>query len=85
MGDIPPAYLPISDCQSPTEVFRTYINGMSRWVKLARLGQTGTPEQGIPPVNVPATPEWAEKLERRLDGLILAVRPFFEDVPGPVN
>jgi hypothetical protein len=55
---------------------------MSRWVELARMGQTGTPEQGVPPVNVPATPEWAERLNRKLDGLTVAVRPFFEDQEG---
>ena len=79
VGDIPSAYLPISDCESPGEVFRTYVRGMSRWVELARKGQTGGSEQGIPPVNVPSTPEWAENLSERLRGLQLAVKPFFED------
>lgn len=85
VGDIPSAYLPVADCQSPAEVFRTYINGMSKWVELARMGKTGTPDQGVPPVNVPATPEWAEKLSQRLNGLALAVRPFFEDDSNSVN
>jgi hypothetical protein len=79
VGDIPSAYLPITDCESPAEVFRSYIRGMNRWVELARKGQNGTPEQGVPPVNVPATPEWAERLNQRLDALTLAVKPFFED------
>lgn len=78
VGDIPPAYLPLSDCKTPTEVFRTYIRGMSNWVELARKGQTGTPDQGVPPVDVPATPEWAERLSQKLHGLTLAVKPFFE-------
>lgn len=79
VGDIPPAYLPLADCRSPADVFRTYIRGMSRWVELARKGQGGTPEQGVPPVNVPPTPEWAEKLNQKLYGLMLAVKPFFEN------
>jgi len=79
VGDIPSAYLPITDCESPAEVFRSYIRGMNRWVELARKGQNGTPEQGVPPVNVPATPEWAERLNQKLYGLTLAVKPFFED------
>ncbi|MGA9306103.1 MAG: hypothetical protein WBW31_11945 [Candidatus Sulfotelmatobacter sp.] len=58
---------------------------MSKWVELARMGKTGTPDQGVPPVNVPATPEWAEKLSQRLNGLALAVRPFFEDDSNSVN
>jgi hypothetical protein len=85
VGDIPSAYLPVADCQSPAEVFRTYIQGMSKWVELARLGHTGTPDQGVPPVNVPATPEWAEKINQRLNGLTLAVKPFFEDESNTVD
>jgi hypothetical protein len=85
VGDIPSAYLPVADCQSPADVFRTYIQGMSKWVELARLGRTGTPDQGVPPMNVPATPEWAEKLNQRLNGLTLAVTPFFEDESNIVS
>ena len=79
VGDIPSAYLPLTDCEAPVEVFRAYIRGMRNWIELARRGQKGTPEQGVPPVDVPATPEWAERLNQRLNGLILAVKPFFED------
>jgi|SRR5580700_6794658 hypothetical protein len=85
VGDVPSAYLPVADCQSPAQVFRTYINGMSKWVELARLGKTGTPDQGVPPVHVPATPEWAERLNQKLYGLTLAVKPFFEDESNTVN
>jgi len=66
VGDIPSAYLPVTDCESPAEVFRSYLPGMNRWVEFARKGQNGTPEQGVPPVNVPATPEWAERLNQKL-------------------
>ncbi len=79
VGDIPSAYLPVTDCESPAEVFRSYLRGMNRWVELARKGQNGTPEQGVPPVKVPATPEWAERLNKKLYGLTIAVKPFFED------
>lgn len=85
VGDIPPAYLPLSDCKSPAEVFRTYIRGMTNWVELARKGLTGTPAQGVPPVNVPATPEWAEKINQKLYGLTIAVKPSFEDESSTVN
>jgi hypothetical protein len=85
VGDIPPAYLPIADCKSPGEVFRTYVDGMSRWVELARKGQRGTAEQGVPPLNVPATPEWAEKLNQKLNGLTFAIKPIFEDESHSVN
>lgn len=81
VGDIPSAYLPIEDAKSPEEVFKTYLWGMSKWVEYARSGQNGPAADDIPPVNVPATPEWAEKLEQRLNSLRLIIRPFF-DVTG---
>jgi hypothetical protein len=58
---------------------------MSNWVELARKGRTGTPEEGVPPVNLPATPEWAEKINQKLYGLTLAVKPFFADESSTVN
>ncbi|MGO9590696.1 MAG: hypothetical protein ACLP3K_11720 [Candidatus Acidiferrales bacterium] len=79
VGDIPSAYLGIRDCGSAAEAFREYIRGMKKWVELARKGQTGTAEEGVPPVNVPATPEEAEILDQRLNTLKLVIKPFFED------
>jgi hypothetical protein len=79
VGDIPSAYLSLEDCNSPADVFKTYMRGMSKWVEMARQGRTGSPDDGVPPVNVPATPEWAEKLEHRLHSLTLIVKPFFDD------
>jgi hypothetical protein len=78
IGDIPPAYLPLGDCNSPEEAFEIYMDGMSKWVEFARNGQTGTAHQGVPPVNMPATPEWAERLQQKLDGLTAAVKPLFD-------
>jgi hypothetical protein len=52
---------------------------MSKWIELARKGQTGTPDQGVPPVNLPATPEWAEKVNQKLYGLTLTVKHLFEE------
>ena len=78
VGDIPPAYLPLTDSDSPAEVFQAYMHGMSKWVELARKGEAGAPEQGVPPVNVPTTPEWAERINQKLYGLTLTVKPLFE-------
>jgi hypothetical protein len=47
-------------------------------VELAQRGEDLTSAEGIPPVNVPATPEWAEVLRRRLDMLLLLIEPHFE-------
>src|SRR5262249_41969469 len=66
VGDIPPAYLPVEDASSKMAAFETYIEGMERWVEVAREGREPEPEECCPPVNVPATPEWAEKLDKRL-------------------
>ncbi len=78
VGDVPRAYLPLMDCSSPVEFFSGYISGMRRWVALAREGQEGTAEQGIPSVNVPATPERAEKLDQTLEGLISMIGSLFD-------
>jgi hypothetical protein len=85
VGDIPPAYLPISDCKSPREVFKTYIRGMTKWIEFAREGRSGTPEDGVPPVNLPATPEWADRLSQRLVGLNLSVKAVFEAESDTIN
>jgi hypothetical protein len=86
VGDIPPAYLPLCDCELPADVFRTYIRGMRRWVEFAREGRPDKPPAAdIPPVNVPPTPEWAEKLDQKLQGLIFLVEPFFEEGSSNVH
>jgi hypothetical protein len=78
IGDVPPAYLPLTDSESPAAAFRTYMRGMSKWVELARKGQVGTPNEGVPPVNVPSTPEWAERVNQKLYGLTLTVQHLFD-------
>jgi len=85
VGDLPSAFLPISDCKSDAEAFRLYCWGMSNWVDFARKGQTGTTAQGVPPVNVPSTPEWAEVLKQRLDSLREIVAPFFGEDSELIN
>lgn len=79
VGDIPSAYLPLEDARSPAEVFSTYIHGLTRWVQLAWQGKQGNADDGVPPVNIPATPEWAGELEKRLHLLRFVVKPFFQD------
>src|SRR5467141_2544716 len=78
VGDIPPAYIPLEDCRTSREVFDTYIDGMKRWVQLAREGREAAPEDGVPHVNVPATREWAESLDGRLRSLAKLVQPLFQ-------
>jgi hypothetical protein len=78
-GDLPPAYLPLADCESPSEAFEMYVDGMNRWVEFARQGRAGTEEDGVPPVNVPATPKWAEQLHQRMITLEKFLGPIFRD------
>ena len=72
VGDLPPAYLVTNDCLNPEEAAEGYISEMRRWVDAAKAGDS---LQDIIPVNVPATPEWAAVLERRLDALEHEVLP----------
>jgi hypothetical protein len=73
VGDIPSAYLVTDECRSPADVFEMYDSGMSRWTELARQGLTSP---GVPTINVPPTPEWAEELDGRLKMLRSVVRPY---------
>ena len=79
VGDIPYAYLPLEDAETPAIAFKKYLLGMGRWVEMVRQGRSETPDDGVPPVRVPTTPEWADKIERRLHTLRLIVQPFFDD------
>jgi len=78
VGDVPPAYLPLEDASSKMQAFETYVEGMQRWVVVAREGREPELEDGCPPVNVTATPELAEALDVRLKMLTEVVRPFLE-------
>jgi hypothetical protein len=78
VGDVPPAYLPMEDAGTRMQAFDAYLDGMRRWVAVAREQREPEPEDRCPPVNVPATPEWAEALDGRLRTLNEFVRPHFE-------
>ena len=78
LGDIPAAYLPLEDSSSPKEVFDTYLRGINNWVSFAKKGKTGTPDDGVPPIDAPATPENAAILERRLGLIKELLTPIFD-------
>jgi hypothetical protein len=77
VGDIPPAFLPLEDADSAQMVFETYLRGMSRWVEFARQGKSGSAKDGVPPVDIKATPEAAELLHQRLQSLRQIIAPLF--------
>ena len=74
VGDIPSAYLVTDACPSPKEAFEGYIWEMRKWVALAKQGRTS---RDVIPVNAPATPEWAETLEGRLNALEQKIIPIW--------
>jgi hypothetical protein len=74
VGDLPSAYLVLDSAENPVDAMRAYVAEMNKWVELAKLGKTS--EQVIP-VNTPATPEYAAKLETRLHLLDILVIPKF--------
>ena len=82
VGDVPPAYLVTDECKNPAEALDSYIEEMSKWIELAREGKSSSE---VIPVNVPATPENAEKLHVRLEMIGQFLRPSLEPPSGKVN
>ncbi|UWZ83036.1 hypothetical protein [Occallatibacter riparius] len=74
VGDIPSAYLVTDDCPSPKEALEGYIWEVRKWVALAKEGRTS---RDVIPVNAPATREWAQMLERRLNALEQRIIPIW--------
>jgi hypothetical protein len=74
VGDIPPAYLVVDDCPTPKAALEGYIWEMRKWVALAKEGKSSC---NVIPVNVPATPDWAETLKSRLDALEQKIMPIW--------
>lgn len=82
VGDIPSAYLVVDDSPSPKQAIESYVWEMRKWVELARQGSSS---EDVIPVNVPATPEWAEALAGRLDFIETKIIPHIFFPPGPDN
>lgn len=76
VGDIPPAYLVTDVCKSPSQALEAYMDEMSEWVVLAKQGQSSSQ---VIPVPVPATPENARILEKRISLLREIVLPRLRD------
>ena len=75
-GDIPPAHLVTDVCKTPSQALEGYIDEVSKWVELAKLGKSS---KSVIPVYVPCTPENAEDLERRLNILRSVLVPAFRE------
>jgi hypothetical protein len=75
-GDLPPAYIATEDAPTAAAALEGYVGEMRRWVEAVNLGQS---IDDLIPVNAPASPEYAAKLESRLAFLEEEVIPEYED------
>lgn len=73
-GDVPPAYLVTDSCKTPSQALEGYIGEISKWVQLAKEGRSS---KDVIPVYVPATPENAADVERRMKLLQEVIVPAF--------
>jgi hypothetical protein len=73
VGDVPPAYITCHYAKTPYVALDGYIGAMEEWVEAAREGKSVA---DIIPVNVPATPAYAEMLGSRLKFLDKNVLPL---------
>jgi hypothetical protein len=55
---------------------------MTRWAETVKAGDDPRRHDNIPPMNVPATIEFANELSKRLHLLSFTVAPFFTDSDG---
>jgi len=73
VGDVPPAYMIVDVCSTPIAALEAYVELIKPWVDLAREGKQSVE---VFPVSMLATPENAEKLQKRLDALTATVIPW---------
>lgn len=74
--DMSPAYLVTDSCKTPSQALEGYIEEVSKWIELAKQGRSS---KDVIPVYMPATPENAADLERRLKVLQEAIVPAFRE------
>ena len=74
--DVSPAYLVTDSCKTPSQALESYIEGVFKWIQLAKQGLTSN---DVIPVYMPATPENAADVERRLKVLQEAIIPAFRE------
>ena len=74
--DISPAYLVADVRKTPSQALEGYIEEISRWTELAKDGRC---TDDVIPVYMPATPENARDVERRLKVLREVIIPAFRE------
>lgn len=63
VGDVPSLYMVTDEASTPQQALRGYIELRDEWIAAVRAGAS---VDHLAPVNVPATPEWADDLDSRL-------------------
>jgi hypothetical protein len=74
--DLSPAHLVTDSCKTPSQALEGYIEEVSKWVRLAKQGHSS---EDVIPVYMPATPENAVDVEKRLKILQETVVPSFRE------
>jgi hypothetical protein len=74
--DVSPAYVVTDSCKTPSQALEGYIEEVSKWIQLAKQGRSS---KDVIPVYMPATPENAADVERRLKVLREAIVPAFRE------
>jgi hypothetical protein len=74
--DVSPAYLVTDSCKTPSQALKGYIGEVSKWIELAKQGRSST---DVIPVYMPATPENAADVEKRINILRDLIVPAFRE------
>jgi hypothetical protein len=74
--DVSPAYLVTDSCKTPSQALEGYIEEVCKWIELAKQGRSS---KDVIPVYMPATPENAVDVERRIKVLREAIVPAFRE------
>jgi hypothetical protein len=74
--DVSPAYLVTDSCKKPSQALEGYVEEVAKWVQLAKQGRSSNE---VIPVYMPATPENAAGVERRLKVLQEVIVPAFRE------
>jgi hypothetical protein len=75
VGDIPPAYIAASSCQTPAAALEGYLGEMQAWIDAVRSGES---TEHLIPVNAAETSDAADALEKRLDFLQERILPLLK-------
>jgi hypothetical protein len=75
-GDDEDTKLVTDSCKTPSQALEGYIEEVSKWIQLAKQGRSS---KDVIPVYMPATPENAADVERRLKVLQEAIVPAFRE------